>query len=127
MGTLLYIASLILRAILVPVALIYGIIKLFRESHFDRAFKYTDEKFLVMAKSMDKFGNAVCVELFNDLLITKDSVYKFGRIEQTISDVIGYNLLAGTLTKTGKVVNDILCFIQKNHTTRHIKDFNQTD
>jgi hypothetical protein len=125
MGTLLYILSLILRALLVPVGIVYGIIKLFHESHFDRAFKYTDQKFLVMAKSVDKFGNAVCVELFNDTLITKDSAYKFGRIDQTISEVIGYNLKFGTLTKTGKTINWILCKIEKNHTTKAIEDFDQ--
>lgn len=123
MGTLLYFLSLCLRAILVPIAIIYGIIKMFRKSHFDRAFKYTDQKFLVMAKSVDKFGNAVCVELFNDTLIKKESKYPFGKINQTISEVIGLNLREGSLTKTGRVINRILCTIEKNHTTKAIQNF----
>lgn len=74
----------------------------------------------MLATSVDKFGNVVCAELFNATLITKESSYKFGKIEQTISMVIGYNLQAETLSKTGKILNSVLDFFDKNHSIKAI-------
>lgn len=119
---LVYAASIIIRSILIPISIIYAIIKLFVESHFDRAFVYIGDMFLSMAKSVDKFGNVVCAPLFNDTLILKSSEHKFGLADETISEVIGYNLLSETLSKTGMILNDILNFIDKDHTINAAKN-----
>jgi hypothetical protein len=108
MGFILYLISRLLQAILVTIGVLYGLIKSFIHSHIGNGFKYADNKFLTLAKSIDKFGNVACSELFIDLLISKNSEFKFGKIEQTISYVLGKNQIAGTLTKTGWLVVNAL-------------------
>jgi hypothetical protein len=119
-----YAASILLRTLLIPISVMYAIIKLFITSHFDNAFIYIGDLFLVMAKSVDKYGNVVCAPLFNDTLITKTSQHRFGSQQETISEVIGYNLEAKTLTKTGTELNNFLNFLDKNHTLKAIGDNN---
>ena len=120
MGVILYILSYLLRVVIVTTGVIYGLVKGFIDAHIGDGFVTADKKFLFMAKSVDKYGNAVCQELFNDTLIKKESNHKFGRIDQTISIVIGYNLQAGTLTKTGRALNAILNFFEKDHSIKAI-------
>ena len=122
MGFLLFLVSIILRVIIVTSGILYGLYVSFKNQHIGNAFKKADKKFLIIATSIDKYGNAVCCELFNDILITKDSKYKFGKINQTISAIIGYNLKEGTLTKTGLQVNKILDkTFGKGHTTKAVE------
>ena len=114
--------SLIVSPIILLSGIIYGFYDGFKNQHIGIGFKNADTKFMFMAKSIDKYGNAICSELFNALLITKQSKHHFGDISQTISMVIGYNFLEGTLSKTGKLVNHILNFIDKDHSLKAIKD-----
>ncbi len=66
------------------------------------------------AIDLDKYGNREFRTLWNASLIT-DKGYQFGRSGETISSVLGKNLLKGTLTKTGKALVWLLDTIQKNH------------
>ena len=124
MNILLYILSVLLRTLFVTIGIIYDIIQIFKTSHFDRSFKYIDQKYRSLAVLVDKFGNAACPEFWNDILIKKESVHPFGILDQTISAVLGLNYLAGTLTKTGLFINNTLNFFWKGHTINAIEKLN---
>ena len=126
MGLILYIVSILLQLILVPLGILYGIAVSFYKRKFISGLQYANKKFLIVAISGDQFGNSVCRELFNSTLITKESTNRFGKINQTVSEVIGLNLLAGTLTKTGKFVNKLLDLIEKNHTIKAVESNSKT-
>ena len=114
MGFLLYILSRILQAVLVTIGIIYGLIKCFWGRQFIEGLKNADRKFLILAKSIDKFGNVACSELFNDTLL-KNSTWKFGYINETISGVLGVNKGKRTLSKFGNWICKDLDLIDKNH------------
>ena len=120
MGTLLYILSLLLRTIILPIGIVYGLYASFKKSRIKNGFKYADAKMLIMAKSIDKYGNVVSKELFNDHLIVAGAAFPFGRIDQTISAVLGLNQRTGTLTTKGKKIVRILDSIDPNHCLKSI-------
>ena len=122
MGVILYIVSLIISPLILIAGILYGIYSGFVDQHIGNGFKNADKKFLTMAKSIDKYGNSICSELFNAVLLTKDSIHLFGNIDETISMVIGYNLMNNTLSKTGLFVNKVLNFFQKDHALKAIKN-----
>jgi hypothetical protein len=65
------------------------------------------EYFKSSAITIDKLANREFRTLWNSLLITKEG-YLFGDINETISEVLGKNILKGTLSKTGKILVFIL-------------------
>ncbi len=71
------------------------------------------------AISLDKFGNREFRTLLNKTLRLENG-YKFGRIEETISGVLGKNERDKTLTTTGKILVWILDKIDKNHAFKSI-------
>lgn len=56
-----------------------------------------------VAIDIDRFGNRHFRALFNKVLIKSDG-YKFGNIEETISAVLGHNILLNKLTTVGKII-----------------------
>lgn len=66
------------------------------------------DKLNVQAYQIDLMGNVIATELFNDLLITKSSNYKFGNPLETISFVLGKNKQNNTLRFFGKYLVEIL-------------------
>jgi len=73
-----------------------------------------------LAISIDQYGNGLCQHLFNQVLIKKTSVNKFGNIDETISSVLGKNKLAGTLTRLGKAVDKVLDILDPDHSIKAI-------
>lgn len=73
------------------------------------------------ATNIDMFGNREFRATWNRFLITEDG-YKFGDSRETISSVLGKNKIAGTLTKTGKILCWILDSIDHNHCIKSIKN-----
>ena len=63
------------------------------------------------ALNIDKFANREFRTLWNKILIT-DNGYKFGNIEESISEVLGRNYLKGTLTKKGY---KLVCLLTIKH------------
>ncbi|MEO8534256.1 MAG: hypothetical protein ABI441_10910 [Flavobacterium sp.] len=57
--------------------------------------------------TLDRLANREFRTLFDKTLIQKDG-YKFGNIEETISGVLGVNILKNKLSRTGKVLVWIL-------------------
>jgi hypothetical protein len=122
MGFLLYILSLLLGSVLFAAGLLFSLVLGFFEVRWITGIKNANKKFLYLAKQVDKFGNAICVDLFNATLIKRSSSYRFGRIEQTISAVLGWNQLTGKLTTTGKILVWILDRFEKDHCLNAVEE-----
>lgn len=80
------------------------------------------EYFRDNALSVDMWGNVYCQHLFNWLLITRDSKYKFGQVGVTISAVLGLNQREGTLSNVGVFVANTLDKIDKDHCKNSIRE-----
>ena len=72
-----------------------------------------------LALWLDQIGNAVCRDLFNRLLIEKDW-YKFGKVQETISSVLGKNQMLDTLSLWGWILVSILELFERNHCIKSI-------
>jgi len=72
------------------------------------------------AIDIDRFGNRNFRTLLNRTL--QNNGYKFGDERETISSALGKNKRDKTLTKTGRVLCDILDFLDKNHCIKSIKE-----
>lgn len=107
MGILLFIIALILTVLLCPIGIIYSLLKMF--------LGFFSKLFMLVAIGMNRIGNVVCADLFNDILIHKDSEHKFGDLKETISRVLGLNKRKGTLTSLGKFVANTLNKLHKEH------------
>ena len=113
MGFLLFIISLVLKRILELPMYLFGSVIACLKGEWNQ---YNTD----LAIATDQYGNGLSKYLFNLLLIKKISVHKFGNIDETISSVIGKNLLAGTLTWLGRLVDIILDAIDPNHSVNAI-------
>jgi hypothetical protein len=121
MGLLLYILSRLLGLIFIPVALIYSIIQsIYRRKFFAEGIPDINAKFMSMAVAFDMYGNAVGKEIFNDTLIKDKTLHPFGKKGETISQAIGWNKYYNNLTKTGKILDNILDFFDPNHSLKSI-------
>ena len=78
--------------------------------------------FRSVAIGIDQIGNSVCRDLFNRCLITS-SWYKFGKVQETISSVLGKNERDWTLSLGGLLLVIILDAIDKDHCENSIQDF----
>ena len=107
MGILLFIIGVILSTILSPIGIAYSVAKML--------IIFFARIFLLIAIGMNRIGNVVCADLFNDILIHKDSEHKFGDLKETISRVLGLNKRKGTLTKLGTSVANVLNWLHKDH------------
>lgn len=113
MSFLLFIISLVLRRILEPFVYLYNAtIALFKGEW--------NQYNMDLAIAIDQYGNGLSRHLFNQTLLKKNPVHKFGNIDETISSVIGKNKVAGTLTWLGRVVDRGLEFLDPNHSVNAI-------
>jgi hypothetical protein len=121
MGLLLYILSRLLGLIFIPVALIYSMIQsIYRKKFFAEGIPDINAKFMSMAVAFDMYGNVVGKEIFNDTLIKDKTIHPFGKKGETISQAIGWNKYYNNLTKTGKILDNILDFFDPNHSLKSI-------
>ena len=75
---------------------------------------------MLISGEMSKLLNLGYFNLFNNLLIKSNGV-KFGGKDETISSVIGKNLVANTLSPIGNLINSILNIFDPNHSVNSIK------
>lgn len=108
MGFLLFIISLILKRLLEPFIYLFNSIAALTRGEWNQ---YNTD----LAIAIDQYGNGLSKYLFNMLLIKKESVHKFGNIDETISSVIGKNKVAGTLTWGGRRLDVFLEGVDPNH------------
>ena len=55
----------------------------------------------------DRYLNRELRSMWNKILIT-DNGYKFGNINESVSEVLGHNIIKGTLTNTGELLVKLL-------------------
>ena len=121
MGFVLWILSLILACIILPLGFIYGMFFAFYKQKFrEEGLPNANKKFMRLATAVDIYGNVACKELFNLTLIKDDLIHPFGDYGETISQVIGWNKVSNNLTRTGKILNDIMNFFDKDHSLKAI-------
>lgn len=102
-----------LALIIMPIASCYGFIR--------ASFKLELAKYLITVSiAIDQAGNVVCKYLFNDTLI-KDNAISFGNEDETISSTLGRNLIENNLTLTGKVLQELLDRLDKDHCINSIE------
>lgn len=117
------------RYILVLIAIVLSIILFipsFIYAIFHRTKKELSEYFLEIAFSIDQMGNVVCAPLFNDFLL-KEYNHQFGDSEETVSEVVGYNLKYNNLSPLGvKVAKGIdRIFMYLTHEEKHCEHANE--
>lgn len=113
MGFLLFIISLILKRLLEPFIYAFGSIIALIKGEWNQ---YNTD----LALATDQYGNGLSKYLFNMILIKKESIHKFGNIDETISSVIGKNKIANTLTWLGTAVDIMLDSLDPDHSIKAI-------
>lgn len=113
-GIVLFLLSLVLLGLLAPWGLLEILYKLFWRKHFWKGLSLLGDILELLAVIIDVLGNVILHIPCNRILITENG-YKFGSRFDTISYVLGYNLVHGTLTDSGKKLCNILDFFEKDH------------
>ena len=122
----------ILSVILLPLGIIWTvgeiIVRIFSSSQEKSAFAksiwFLTATLHSLALWLDQIGNAVCRDLFNRLLIEKDW-YKFGKVQETISSVLGKNQMLDTLSLWGWILVSILELFEEEHCLKSIVLFHK--
>ena len=114
-GLIHLIIAILLSIIFLPIGFIYSVGK----KLFDVINSYTYS----IAYNINRLANIVCQDLFNDTLIKKKYIkrFLFGADGKSISYCIGKNLLYGSLSKTGIILNKLLNWIEKEHTIKEVQ------
>jgi 8-oxo-dGTP diphosphatase len=114
---LLFCIAFILFFITAPFGFLYAVI---RQSCI-KSVNSLSVYFLELALALDNAGNVLMQHVLNDLLLIKNQkTYLFGNKMETISSVIGKNLLAHTLSPIGLALNAFLHWLDKDHALNSI-------
>lgn len=112
---LLFLVAVLLVVALTPLALLVKLLRVVITMSFDWSW------FMRLALSFDQLGNVLGDDLFNWVLIKKESSSRFGDEDETISSVLGKNFLSGTLTILGERLRRLLYQFDKNHSVDAIE------
>ncbi len=114
---LLFCIAFVLFFTTAPIGFLYAVI---RQSLVKRVHSLS-VYFLELALALDNAGNVLMQHVLNDaLLIKNQNTYLFGNKMETISSVIGKNLVTHTLNPTGLLLNNFLHWIDKDHSLNSI-------
>ncbi len=114
---LLFCIAFVLFLTTAPIGFLYAVI---RQSLAKRVYSLSIY-FLELALALDNAGNVLMQHVLNDaLLIRNENTYLFGNKMETISSVIGKNLVTQTLSSTGLLLNTFLHWIDKDHSLNSI-------
>lgn len=125
--------TVILACVMLPVGILWTIgeigVRIFslqwivnKNSATEKSLGYLSSIIRSIAVGIDQIGNSVCRDLFNRLLI-KSGWYKFGKVQETISSVLGKNERDWTLTAFGGIIVEVLDWIDKDHCKNCIQNF----
>ena len=117
----------ILSVILLPLGIIWTVgeilVRIFsseqKKSAFAKSIWFLTATLHSLALGLDQIGNAVCRDIFNRLLIEQDG-YKFGKVQETISSVLGKNQLLDKLSLTGRALVVLLELFEEEHCIKSI-------
>ena len=112
----------ILSVILLPLGILWTVgeilVRIFssseKKSAFTKSIWFLTTTLHSLALGLDQIGNAVCRDMFNRLLIEEDW-YKFGKVQETISSVLGKNQMLDTLSLWGWILVSILELFEEEH------------
>jgi 8-oxo-dGTP diphosphatase len=114
---LLFCIAMILFFITAPFGFLYTVIRQTLAKSVNSLSVY----FLELALAIDNAGNVLMQHVLNDLLLIKNQKrYLFGNKMETISSVIGKNLLLQTLSPMGLALNAFLHWLDKDHSLNSI-------
>ena len=114
---LLFCIAMILFFITAPFGFLYAVIR----QTFVKSINSLSIYFLELALALDNAGNVLMQHVLNDLLLIKnEKTYLFGNKMETISSVIGKNLLSQTLSPMGLALNAFLHRLDKDHSLNSI-------
>ncbi len=114
---LLFCIAFILFFTTAPFGFLYAVI---RQSVVKRVHSLS-VYFLELALALDNAGNVLMQHVLNDTLLVKnENTYLFGNKMETISSVIGKNLVTHSLSPLGLALNSFLHWIDKNHSLNSI-------
>jgi 8-oxo-dGTP diphosphatase len=114
---LLFCIAMILFFTTAPIGFLYAVIwqSLAKRVHSLSVY------FLELALALDNAGNVLMQHALDDaLLIRNQNTYLFGNKMETISSVIGKNLVTHTLSPAGLLLNSFLHWIDKDHSLNSI-------
>lgn len=126
MGIILLLLALIMKAVLSPVLVSYGIVRCvidgvragYKTNGFVGIFYgpylAIEEWLLELAISVDQMGNVLGMHLWNDMFRKKGG-YDSGDRLDTISYFLGSNKRKDTLTGAGRLASDVLGVLDENH------------
>lgn len=128
----LFLIASVLSVVLLPLGIIWTvgeiIVRIFtseqKKSAFAKSIWFLTATLHSLALWLDQIGNAVCRDLFNRLLIEKDW-YKFGKVQETISSVLGKNQMLDTLSLWGRILVSILELFEWDHCLKSIVLFHK--
>ena len=117
----------ILSVILLPLGIIWTVgeilVRIFtseqKKSALAKSIWFLTATLHSLALWLDQIGNAVCRDMFNRLLIEEDG-YKFGKVQETISSVLGKNQLLDKLSLTGRALVVLLELFEEEHCIKSI-------
>ena len=117
----------ILSVILLPLGIIWTVgeilVRIFsssqKKSAFTKSIWFLTATLHSLALWLDQIGNAVCRDMFNRILIEQDG-YKFGKVQETISSVLGKNQMLDTLSLWGWILVSILELFEEDHCIKSI-------
>lgn len=124
-GFLLNTVATILKFTFMPILVLYGYIKilLIRDKvKRDTEFGYYNKD---IALVKDVLGNVAGKYLFNDLFIVRkyfDKAHWFGKKDETISYVLGRNMILGTISRAGVLLCKVLSLFDKDHCIKSATD-----
>ena len=114
---LLFCIAFILFFFTAPFGFLYSVVR----QTFAKSVHSLSVYFLELALAIDNAGNVLMQHVLNDLLLNKDpKKYLFGNKMETISSVIGKNLVTHTLSTLGRLLNNFLHWIDKDHSLNSI-------
>ena len=126
---ILLLVALALAVVLLPLGILRTLIEIWFRFFFPsgnsaskKGLWYLWGIFRSVAIWIDQIGNSVCRDLFNRCLITSAG-YKFGKVQETISSVLGKNQETWTLTLVGRAVVGVLDWLDKDHCRESIITF----
>lgn len=112
---LLFIASIFLLLIFVPVSILVAIVLIIKT-------KTSSKYFFESAVQVDVLGNVMCQYVLGHFFV-QEIGYQFGHRGETISSVLGKNQRDNTLKWTGRLLVLILDLFEKDHCIVSIVEF----
>lgn len=109
-GFWLFILAIVITFIVNPIGFIWSLIRSKNKRYF-----------LHLAVSKDQYANVMWQGMSNDLF-KKESGYKFGNMDETLSSALGKNERDETLTKIGKGLVKFLNKLDKDHCKKSIEE-----